>query len=291
MITCNEKATNIIYGTEGDDSLYDNSDYSTVIGYGGNDTVQNYGENVLIDVGSGNDSVDNDKGYYATINGGDGDDYISNYYTYYSSISGGSGDDLVSIRSAVSRNVISYTEGDGNDLIKGFNSLSTLQIFASDYSTVKSGSDIIVTVVGDGKITLEGVASLEAINIAGKEVTVNPLLITLTEGNDSYSNTVNSATILALSGNDTLSNNAKSVSILGGDGDDLFRNYGSGSHTTISTGAGNDKVSNYGDSVTIETGEGNDYIYNAGANVSISGGEGDDYIDNVDLSSNRRRRG
>lgn len=67
--------------------------------------------------------------------------------------------------------MFTYAEGDGNDIISGFNATSTLQIGdgTGTYSTEKNGDDIIVT-VGDGKITLQGAVNLSTVNISGNEV-------------------------------------------------------------------------------------------------------------------------
>ena len=68
----------------------------------------------------------------STLNGGAGDDYIVNEAANF---------------------VYVYANGDGNDTIKGFTKTSTLNITGSEYSSVKSGANTIVT-VGDGSITL-----------------------------------------------------------------------------------------------------------------------------------------
>ena len=65
--------------------------------------------------------------------------------------------------------MIQYNKGDGNDLIEGFNATSTLQIGGKNYSTTKSGDDIIIT-VGDGSITLVNAADLGDINILLQQI-------------------------------------------------------------------------------------------------------------------------
>lgn len=61
-----------------------------------------------------------------------------------------------------------YTNGDGNDIIEGFNSNSTLSI-TGEYSTQVSNSDVVVT-VDEGKITLKGAASLSGLNINNNDI-------------------------------------------------------------------------------------------------------------------------
>ena len=79
-------------------------------------------------------------------------------------INAAKGDDRISVSSA--QVLIDYSANDGNDLITGFNANSTLKISGASYSLTKSGSNLIVT-VDDDKITLQGAANLEELNIVG----------------------------------------------------------------------------------------------------------------------------
>ena len=112
------------------------------------------------------------------INGGDGDDTIYNEFGDNVTIDGGAGNDSIDNHDG-SNVLFTYTAGNGNDLIQGFNATSTLRIGegTGTYSKATVGSDIIVT-VGDGKITLEGAASLSALNIDGKEQASTTLTLT-----------------------------------------------------------------------------------------------------------------
>ena len=316
----NVKGSNvIIIDEEGDDYLY-NSEGSNVTmdGGTGNDTLINSeGSNVTMDGGTGNDSIENtglgsnvtisggdgsdtiyNNSFDVSIDGGDGDDIITNSINNYSiqksnaTISGGAGNDSIVNVDAVNV-TFKYSDGDGLDTVYGFNATSTLKIGGGTdtYSITESGSDIIVT-VGDGSITLKDAASLSAVNISGKEV--NPLLITLTEGADTYDNTLDGATILALAGDDTIYNSSlgSDVSIDGGAGDDRVINRASS--VSIAGGAGNDYISNYyGTNLFISGGDGNDSISNTGTtiqsangdqtimsadNATLDGGDGDDDI-------------
>ena len=122
------------------------------------DSIRNYGSKVTINGGKGNDDIDNE-GSNVTIDGGKGNDEIDNEGDRVT-ISGGKGDDLIKLDYYKARNtLIQYMAGDGNDIIRGFNSTSTLSIGGGYYSTTKSGKDLIVT-VGKSKITLSGAARL-----------------------------------------------------------------------------------------------------------------------------------
>ena len=131
-------------GTAGADSINNTLDGATINALGGNDTVNNTGATVSISGGAGNDYIIND-GFNVTIYGG-------------------AGNDSISLSSDSTDNLIQYTKGDGNDIIYGFNENSTLSISGGNFSTTKSGSNIIVT-VGSGKITLSGAATLSTVNV------------------------------------------------------------------------------------------------------------------------------
>ena len=149
-----------------------------------------------------------------------------------------------------------YTTGDGNDLITGFNELSTLKISGS-YTTQKSGNDIIVT-VGDDNITLSGVANLPTVYITNTETPDTPT-VTLPSGTTLISGT---------SGSDTIT---VSQALGGRDYINTASNYYSNARYT---------------NITIDAGEGNDTIttngyysssYYPAETISINGGAGDDY--------------
>ena len=153
----------------GNDSLYNDGSNVTISGGEGDDSIRNYGgANVMIDGGADSDTVSN-TGSNALINVGEGNDSVYNYASYVS-INGGAGDDTISLGSNSKHALIVYNEGDGNDIIRGFNDISMLQIGngTGTYGTLASGSDIIIY-VGDGSILLIDVASLSDLNIDGIE--------------------------------------------------------------------------------------------------------------------------
>ena len=186
---------------EGNDSVYNFwSKYCTINTGEGDDSVENNSDSVTINTGEGNDSVYNDAGDDCTINMGAGYDYVENYEGAKVTINTGAGNDSVENRGSKvtisggkgndtiinncdsnlipyddndgSNVIFKYAEGDGNDIIYGFNKNSTLSIGGGSYSTKKSGDNIIVTVV-TGKISLMGAASLSAVNIVGENKPVD----------------------------------------------------------------------------------------------------------------------
>ena len=202
--------------------------------------IENYEDDILISGTGGDDSISNE-GENVTINGGKG-----------ASLVGGAGNDIISIEHG--HNLIQYSAGDGNDLISGFNANSTLLIGGNSYySTTKSGDNLIVT-IGDGKITLNGAASLSEVNIFNDALTVT---------NSTKSPvTVNSAikTIDA-------SSRTKAVRITGNEKDNTITD--GSKNDTIYGGAGND---------TILGNAGNDKLYGQAGNDKLLGGSGNDSL-------------
>jgi Ca2+-binding RTX toxin-like protein len=70
-------------------------------------------------------------------------------------IAGGKGNDIISLSSAAKNNVISYSNGDGKDIIYGLTADDTIKIAKGMAATSTSGDDVIFT-VGKGKITVKG---------------------------------------------------------------------------------------------------------------------------------------
>ena len=168
-------------------------DSISVVGSSGDDTINNKGSKVSIDLGAGNDYIHN-TGSNATINSDSGDNIVDNSWesslvaidlgagndSIYNSgnnatISAGKGNDTITISNNYNDEgnniLIKYASGDGKDIIEGFKENSTLSISGSSYSKKTSGEDIIVT-VGKGKITLVGAANLSKVNIKGSKTAV-----------------------------------------------------------------------------------------------------------------------
>ena len=110
---------------------------------------------------------------------------------------------------------------------------------------------------------------------ANPEVHTISTAVTLTEGNDTYSNSVFGATIAALGGNDSITNGSLKVSISGGADNDTIDNRGS--FVTINAGTGDDSINlNAAQEVLIQylAGDGSDTVsgINSSDTLSISGG-------------------
>ena len=310
----NTNSNTTIYGTNANDTIKNTGDKVRINAMGGNDYIKNEGKDATINGGAGNDTLYSDRGSRSSISGAEGDDLIDVRLSTDVTIDGGKGNDVIKntgnnvtisggesndtiynacerqsngsiyyMDSNYGKNVLfKYAVGDGNDLIYGFKSNSTLSIAGGVYaSTAKSGNDIIVT-IGKDKITLQGAATLSTVNIVETPISKNynqsNTIIYGTNANDTITNSGDKVTVQALRGNDSIENKAAQVSVDGGEGADKIVN--SGKNVTITPQDGNDTVSNEADNVTITGGAGNDSVFSKGKNVTINGGDGADTIEN-----------
>ncbi|MBD3878918.1 MAG: calcium-binding protein [Quinella sp. 1Q5] len=273
-----------ILGGTGNDTIYNIGDKVSIDAGTGRNFISNGnaycigGSRVIITSSTNNDTLTNYGGSRVKISADAGNDLIENIYAVnyrdYSqetklyetietifpervTLSGGKGNDTI-INNG-SKVLIKYTSGDGNDLIRGFNATSTLSIAGGTYSTTKSGENILVA-VDDGKITLQGAASLSAVNIKGtKALTVtnktkSPVTI------DAATKVIDASTrtkAVKLTGNDlanSIFGGSKNDTLIGGKGNDSL--WGNGGADTFIYTAGDGKDVIYGfdskDTLTLD---------------------------------------
>lgn len=253
----------VVNTSSGDDSITSASNKNSTVSTGaGNDTIVVSGTgNVYANAGSGNDFVQitsNAKGK-TTVEGGKGSDTINN--------------------SGASNVLFKYTAGDGNDLITGFNSTSTLSIAGAKYSSNVSGDDLIFS-VGKEKITLVGANNLSTVNITGIPNTTQPattapdtttaetttLIITdSTESRVTLKSAVKTVDASSRTTAVKITGNSNANSIVGGSGDDA-----------ITGKAGNDTLDGRTGDDTLTGGSGSDlFIYSTGNDVITDYSTGD----------------
>ena len=226
-------STNTIEGTKGNNILHNSDIYAIVNANAGNDTINN-------------------EGNYAILNGGAGNDLIRT--SKVSTLNGGAGNDTLNLTSQ--SNIIEYAAGDGKDIVIGYDETDTIDIIdGSNYLTLKSGSDMIVS-IGSGTMTLKN-AYNKTLNIIGGEY-------------DTVNNTVTNSTVVGTVARDILFNRAGGAVINAGKGNDVI----------LSQIDSDCTINNQYGLVTLDGGEGNDQIINANAFVSISGGAGNDFLYN-----------
>ncbi len=248
---------------EGNDTVTNFGDSSSIYGNVGADVLINSGKNVYLSGDEGNDKISlaGSDATGVTVEGGEGKD------TIYSNNAG---------------NIIIYNVGDGDDIIDGFGDQDIIQVADGEISrTVKSGSNIIFYVNSE-KITVVNGANIKGLEYEGDMIFVDG------EGkyyegstdDDDLTYTTSKATIDAFGGNDLITTFGKSNSINAGAGNDTIFSYGRSA--SIEGGAGVDYIISEGDNAYIEGGAGDDKITLSGSdensNATIVGGAGNDYI-------------
>ena len=296
-----------IVGGNGNDSVLNHSGGNkTVIDVGaGNDTITDYGASNTILAGAGSDVI-NLRSNPKTVDGGAGNDTINDYYGG-GSINGGAGNDIISISGGTlvstvlggadndkvylngSKGVVyQYKIGDGYDTIYNYDSADTISIGGSAYySTIKSGSDHVVSIIGSGSMTLKNVSTA---NIVGGIYTVlggltvsnsnNNTVITGTSYADSIKNFANNVTVNGGANNDTIYTSGDKNIVNGDAGNDHIYVWSEGTNITVDAGAGNDLVHVYANAKNhfVTAGAGNDTIEMSGNSVKGYGDSGDDYF-------------
>lgn len=294
--TGSKNATNVsIIGGNGNDSITNTyGDFSTIDGGAENDTLHNdRADNVIVNGGAGNDSIYNYDNHNSSLYGGTGDDTLTVHYGEKVFMDGGTGNDFISngdryfrgsknstilggkgndtILNHYDTNIVfKYLNGDGNDIISGFNSMSTLSIGGGSYSTTKSGDDVIVT-VGDGKISLIGAAryNVNIIHQVSTKTLTNKNSANITIGADidvaDASTRTKAIKIVGNAFDNTILGGSKSDSLYGGKGaDSLIGN------------AGNDKIYGQAGNDILKGGAGNDSLWGGAGNDSLWGDAGND---------------
>ena len=218
-VIINRSYDEIVLGTNGTDSIINSGDYATIMAKDGDDTIKNNADDV-------------------SINGGDGNDKIFTM-DCYSTIMGGTGNDT--IKFIGEGNVIEYGEGDGNDVIIGYNPFNTIHLTSGAIKNVAaSDNDVILGFGINSSIQLKD----------AKGIPFN------------IQNVDDSITRLAWNGNttiETIYNEAEEESITGTSSADYI--YNLGSNVEINAGKGNDTIETYANSIIkYSKGDGNDHI-------------------------------
>ena len=239
-----------------------------IIGTSDNDSIINFGDDVTIDSGSGDDTIlsglNDQKADRVFINAGDGNnligstspnnavftgagnDKIRTYRNAYDiTINAGTGDDAITLSEPVDNdhtNVVQHADGNGNDSITDFTATDTLQITSGSISGAELVGNNVEISVGSGKIILAEANNMN-INIVDADGILHQ---TIFSGGSSEDTVVNYTLIVGTDGNDYLINDG-------------------GTNVTIQGLGGNDKIENTDDFSIIDAGEGNNLVSVAGA--------------------------
>ncbi|MBR3498296.1 MAG: hypothetical protein IKO05_04810 [Selenomonadaceae bacterium] len=261
---------NIFYGGAGNDSVRGVDGRDELHGGAGDDTLLGGNDDDTVWGGKGNDDLYGSAGD-DSVYGEEGDD----------SISGGLGNDTLS--GGAGADVFTFKrENFGNDLVTDFSADDTIVLATTEYSTAVSGDDVIIT-VSDGEITLQGAASLSALNIISENDT-----LTVTDETSSPV-TIGSeikvvdasarTTPLELYGNDlgnSIKGGTSSDTLSGAAGDDELR--GGKGNDKIFGEAGNDSLLGEAGNDSLDGGEGDDTLYGGKGNDTLIGGAGNDTL-------------
>ena len=266
---------NVIYGGAGNDTIYNMHFRNLIDGESGNDYIFNQDHGVwgynhsvedTIYGGAGNDTIIDEYNLKNLIYGGAGNDFISilgGQAHGQETISGGTGNDTIYLNNQSIRdfgNVYLYENGDGNDIIYYLSSYDTINLGSTIYSSVKSGSNVILK-VGSGKVTLVG-ASNKTLNIVVETKNIH--------------NKTAKTTISGTDVNDTIKNSADKVLINAYAGNDKIYIASNYSNNTVKGGAGNDSIFGGGGKNILYGDEGKDTLNGGKGNNTLTGGKGND---------------
>ena len=286
-----------IIGNAGNDTIANVGSYVTILGGAGSDSIHNWASNAYIEGGADNDIIISDS-YYS----------LSNNVT----INGGAGNDRINI-SEGKNNVVVYNNGDGTDTVYGLNSDDTLKIIGAEYSTTRSGSDLIFS-VGSGKIIAknglnsnfkvigpqpnpssvifnnakESLATAATITADYEEETFEAADYGKLKTIDASEATVEEFTIIGnkqankiigSEGNDCINGGKGTDTVTGGDGNDTFvYEYGDGNLIITDYTEGEDKIEIQGEDVETvinsATVKSGDVIFKIGSGkITVKGGK------------------
>ncbi len=224
-------------GGAGTDTIYNYASQAFVYGDADDDSLVNYGFNVVVNGGEGNDFILNTANEVELY-----DDTVS-VTGYKSSLIGGDGNDTISNTSGA----VSIYGGTGVDSVRNDGQKARISLGAGDDFAINYADSVIA----------KGEANNDELINFGDSVTLNG-----GAGNDDLSNYGDYGSALGEKGNDTIYNSGEAITVNGGEGNDYLIN--DGVNSSIVDGKNNDTIENYGEHVTLSGGVGNDSIKNDG---------------------------
>lgn len=243
----------IIYGGDGDDTLYGISGDDMLSGGDGNDELNgNSGEDILYG-NDGNDVLNGNSGH-DNLSGGNGNDELN----------GNSGDDELNGNDGEDE----LNGNSGNDQLYGGNGNDRLNGGSGDDAlNGGNGSDILIG--GSGVDTMDGGSGNDTLSAgSGDDILFGG------SGNDTLNGNSGNDVLNGGSGADTLNGHSGDDELNGGSGQD--RLVGGGGADTLNGGENNDRLYGGSGNDTINGDEGNDYINAGSGNDDIQGGTGND---------------
>ncbi|WP_108509777.1 Ig-like domain-containing protein [Acinetobacter baumannii] len=247
-----------LLGTDGDDHLQADANYSVIYGLDGNDTIQGGVQNDYLYGGNGDDTLISNGGS-DSLYGGSGKDtliYGGNSPNVYTGLIGEAGNDTYVVDKALlgslsyvhildntnEQNTLYLKSVSADEIILKQTSADRVITFNDSTATIHFGEGQLSSIVFDDG-TVWNKAQIEA-NIIGR--------LLGTDGDDHLQADANYSVIYGLDGNDTIQGGVQNDYLYGGNGDDtLISNGGSDS---LYGGSGNDTLIYGGNSPNVYTG-------------------------------------
>ncbi|MGQ1208031.1 Ig-like domain-containing protein [Acinetobacter baumannii] len=235
-----------LLGTDGDDHLQADANYSVIYGLDGNDTIQGGVQNDYLYGGNGDDTLISNGGS-DSLYGGSGKDtliYGGNSPNIYTGLIGEAGNDTYIVDKALlgslsyvhildntnEQNTLYLKSVSADEIILKQASADRIITFNDSTATIHFGEGQLSSIVFDDG-TVWNKAQIEA-NIIGR--------LLGTDGDDHLQADANYSVIYGLDGNDTIQGGVQNDYLYGGNGDDtLISNGGSDS---LYGGSGNDTL-------------------------------------------------
>lgn len=308
-IDFNSGETDVV-GTADADSITNQVNYATINAGAGNDTIENFGYDVVLLGGAGSDRItnvggsvvidgdeDNDvvlnSGSDSTILGGAGNDIVANVGMYALIRTGDGDDSIVNFADGMNGNGFYATivGGAGNDTVDFRAPISTAyhRYFVGDGNDVllNYNSNVVIALPDDAtyRTSIENTAdvhdailtvgdnTIRVVDAAGSNLNISGgQLVTVDEGIDDTDDY------------NHITNSTASVEVNGTDGNDFIENFAW--DVTINAGGGNDFIGSsvpadealVHDGLTLNAGDGDDTIIAYAKYGSIDGGAGNDSI-------------
>ena len=247
-----------LLGTDGDDHLQADANYSVIYGLDGNDTIQGGVQNDYLYGGNGDDTLISNGGS-DSLYGGSGKDtliYGGNSPNVYTGLIGEAGNDTYIVDKALlgslsyvhildntnEQNTLYLKSVSADEIILKQTSADRVIMFNDSTATIHFGEGQLSSIVFDDG-TVWNKAQIEA-NIIGR--------LLGTDGDDHLQADANYSVIYGLDGNDTIQGGVQNDYLYGGNGDDtLISNGGSDS---LYGGSGKDTLIYGGNSPNVYTG-------------------------------------
>ncbi len=305
--------TTTLQGTAQNDTLSTTTSQTQVFGNAGNDQLMGWGNDILLDGGTGNDFLQLVTGLRGQLNGGAGDDWLigggdgsllqggqGNDHVQtgsggHDTLEGGQGDDTLITQADMAgsgNNLIRVSLGSGHDTLQRWTGTSP-DVGGQD--TIELGADIapasVQASMAGHDLTLSWNAGLDSITIqdyVGADLsTVGPFTVRTAAGQVlSFADALASArTATSPQGDGVIGSDTAGDTVQAGEGNDTI--YGRGGNDrlegqlgqdAIDGGSGDDTLLGGWDVDTLHGGLGNDLLQGGQGADELYGDEGDDTL-------------